>query len=109
MTKNLKIRKGDKVAIIAGQDKGKTGTVSSVMPKDMRVIVEGVNIAVKHQKPSQAFPQGGKFSKEMPIHYSNVQVLDPKVDLPSRIGFKFLSDGKKVRFAKRSAEIIDNK
>ena len=110
MTKTkLKIKKGDKVIVIAGKDKGKKGTVLSVIPKELRLVVEGINSAVRHTKPTQLNPQGGKVVKDMPIHYSNVQILDPKVDLPTRVGFKVLGDGKKVRFAKRSAEIIDNK
>ncbi len=110
MFKNkLKIKKGDKVQVITGKDKGKKGTVIRVFTAEQRLLVEGVNMHVKHQKPSHLNPQGGKISKESPIHYSNVQLLDPKVDLPSRVGYKVLEDGSKVRFAKRSGEIIDNK
>ncbi len=105
----LKIRKGDKIVVIAGKDKGKKGTVLSVIPSKLRLVVEGVNAAICHLKPTQSNPQGGKKTKDMPIHYSNVQLLDPKVELPTRVGFKMLADGKKVRFAKRSNEVIDNK
>lgn len=109
MTKiKLKIKKGDSVTVIAGKDKGKKGTVLKVMPQEMKLVIEGLNLAVKHVKPSQANPQGGRITKEMPIHYSNVQVLDPKADMPTRVGYRILEDGKKVRFAKRSKEIIDN-
>jgi large subunit ribosomal protein L24 len=107
--RKLKIRKGDKVIVIAGKDKGKKGTVLSVIPNELKVVVEGINTAIRHEKPTQLNPQGGRKSKDMPIHYSNVQILDPKVELPTRVGFKMLADGKKVRFAKRSSEIIDNK
>ena len=74
----------------------------------MKVLVGGINTVVCHKKPTQANPQGGKITKEMPIHYSNVQIIDPKVDTASRIGYKFLNDGIKIRIAKRSGEVIDN-
>ncbi len=105
----LKIKKGDKVIVITGKDKGKKGTVLSVMPKELKMVIDGINTAILHRKPTQLNPQGGRIIKNMPIHYSNVQILDPKVDLPARVGFKFLADNKKVRFSKRSGEIIDNK
>lgn len=108
MAKNkLKIKKGDKVVVITGKDKGKKGTVTKVIPSELKLVVEGVNVAIKHAKPSQANPQGGRVAKTMPIHYSNVQLLDPKVDMPTRVGYKMIED-KKVRFAKRSGEIVDN-
>lgn len=104
----LKIKKGDKVCVIAGKDKGKKGSVLKVMPQEMKLVIEGINVAIKHVKPSQINPQGGRVSKEMPIHYSNVQIVDPKTDMATRVGYKVLEDGKKVRYAKRSKEIIDN-
>jgi large subunit ribosomal protein L24 len=104
----LKIRKGDKVCVITGKDKGKTGVVLKTIPSQMKLVVEGVNVAKKHVKPSQSFPQGGVFPREQALHYSNVQILDPKTDQPSRIGYKFLADNKKVRISRRSGEIIDN-
>ena len=105
----LKIKTGHNVAVITGKDKGKNGKVLAVYPDTSRILVQGINLAVKHTKPTQLNPQGGKISKEMSIHSSNVMVLDPKVSLPSRVGFKTLEDGTKVRFSKRSNEIIDNK
>ena len=101
-----KIRKGDKVVVIAGRDKGKSGEVLRVMPKEERAVVQGVNMARRHQRqtPSQ---EGGIISKEMPIHVSNLSLRDPKDGKPTRIGYKLLQDGKKVRFAKRSGEVID--
>lgn len=102
----LKIKKGDQVVIIAGKDKGKSGNVKAVYPKALKLIVEGMNISSRHTKPTQAKPQGGKIDKEMPIHYSNVLVVDPKVSLPTRIGYDFSNDGKKIRISKRSKEII---
>ena len=104
----LRIKKGDKVIILTGKDRGKRGEVIKVFPAEMKLLVSGINIAKKHVKPSQVHPNGGIIAKEMPIHYSNVALLDPKVDLPTRVGYKILEDGKKVRVAKRSNEIIDN-
>jgi large subunit ribosomal protein L24 len=104
-----RIRKGDKVVVITGKDKGKTGEVLGIMAKDGRALVSGVNIGRKHQKQT-ASQQGGMISKEMPIHLSNLAHVDPKDDKPTRIGFKFVGEGddrKKVRFAKRSGELID--
>ncbi len=100
-----KIRKGDKVIIIAGRDKGRTGEVIEMRRADGRVLVRGVNVVKRHQKqtPTQ---EGGIISKEAPIHISNLALEDPKDGKPTRIGFKFLDDGKKVRFAKRSGELI---
>jgi large subunit ribosomal protein L24 len=108
MAKNkLKIKKGDTVVVITGKDKGKKGVVQKVITSEMKLVVEGVNVAVKHTKPSQMNPQGGRLPKVMPIHYSNVQLVDPKLDMPTRVGYKMV-DSKKVRFAKRSGEIMDN-
>lgn len=100
------IKTGDKVRVISGKDKGKEGTVTKVLPKKDRVIVEGVNMIKKHQKPSNVNPDGGIADVEAAIHVSNVQLLDPKDNKPTRIGFKEV-DGKKVRVAKRSGEQID--
>ena len=106
MAAKLKIRKGDRVIVLAGKDKGKSGEVLRVMPKEERAVVQGVNMARRHQRqtPSQ---EGGIISKEMPIHVSNLSLRDPKDGKPTRVGFKLLQDGKKVRFAKRSGEVID--
>ncbi|GHI00486.1 50S ribosomal protein L24 [Neobacillus kokaensis] len=101
----MHVKKGDKVRVISGKDKGKTGVVLSAYPKDNRVLVEGVNIVKKHSKPSQANPQGGIFSFEAPIHVSNVMPIDPKSGNPTRVGYKTV-DGKKVRVAK-SGEVLD--
>lgn len=103
----LRIKKGDKVVVIAGKDKGKTGSVLKVYPEESRVIIEGVNIVKRHTKPSQANPDGGIIEKEAPMHISNVAMADPKTGKPSRVGYKFLEDGKKVRYAKKSGEMID--
>ncbi len=102
----MHVKKGDKVMVISGKDKGKTGVILAVFPKKDRVIVEGVNIVKKHAKPSQANPQGGILNLEAPIHVSNVMPLDPKTDKPTRVGYKIV-DGKKVRYAKKSGEILD--
>jgi large subunit ribosomal protein L24 len=102
----LKIRKGDKVVVISGKDKGKSGSVLRMIPKDMRAIVQGVNLARRHQKQT-AGQEGGIISKEVPIHLSNLALRDPKDGKPTRVGYKTLKDGKQVRFAKRSKETID--
>ncbi len=101
-----KIKKGDKVVVLAGRDKGQSGEVVRVMPKDGTALVRGVNIVRKHQKQT-ANQEGGIVSKEAPIHLSNVAVADPKDGKPTRVGFKILEDGRKVRFAKRSGDLID--
>ncbi|KTR06201.1 50S ribosomal protein L24 [Aureimonas ureilytica] len=104
-----KIKKGDKVVVLAGKDKGRTGTVTQVMPKDDRAVVSGVNMVKRHQKQS-ASQEAGIVSKEAPIHLSNLSVADPKDGKPTRVGFKVVGEGenaKKVRFAKRSGEQID--
>jgi large subunit ribosomal protein L24 len=103
----LHVKKGDKVVVIAGKDKSKTGTVLAVFPKEQRVIVEGVNIVKRHTKPNPLNPEGGIIEKEAPIHVSNVQLADPKTGQPTRVGYKFLEDGTKVRYAKKSGEVID--
>ncbi|MBL4954569.1 50S ribosomal protein L24 [Neobacillus sp. OS1-32] len=101
----MHVKKGDKVRVISGKDKGKTGVILAAYPKDNRVLVEGVNIVKKHSKPSQANPQGGILSFEAPIHVSNVMPIDPKTGNPTRVGYKTV-DGKKVRVAK-SGEVLD--
>jgi large subunit ribosomal protein L24 len=103
----LKIRRGDKVVVLAGRDKGKRGEVMKAFPTENKVVVQGVNMMRKHQKqtPSQ---QGGIIAKEAPIHVSNLAIEDPKDGAPTRIGYKILDDGRKVRFAKRSGEVIDD-
>jgi len=106
MPVKLKIRKGDRVVVITGKDKGKSGEVLKVLPKDMRAIVQGVNLARRHQRQTAA-QEGGIISKEVPIHLSNLALRDPKDGKPTRVGYKTLADGKRVRFAKRSKETID--
>jgi large subunit ribosomal protein L24 len=101
----LKIKKGDHVIVIAGRDKGKHGEVVEMRPKEDRAIVRGVNVVRRHQKQT-ASQEGGIISKEAAIHVSNLALEDPKDGKPTRVGFKFLDDGKKVRFAKRSGEVI---
>ena len=102
---SLKIKKGDHVIVIAGRDKGKHGEVVEMRPKEERAIVRGVNVVRRHQKQT-ASQEGGIVSKEAPIHISNLALEDPKDGKPTRVGFKFLDDGKKIRFAKRSGETI---
>ena len=101
-----KIKKGDKVVILTGRDKGKTGEVVQVMPKEERALVRGVNLVKRHQRQTAA-QEGGIISKEAPIHLSNLAYADPKDGKPTRVGFKILDDGRKVRFAKRSGDLID--
>lgn len=102
----MHVKKGDKVMVITGKDKGKTGVILAAFPKKDRVLVEGINIVKKHAKPSQLNPQGGILSQEAPIHVSNVMILDPKTNEPTRVGYKDV-DGKKVRVAKKSGETLD--
>ncbi len=106
MSLKLKIKKGDQVVVTTGRDRGKTGEVLEVLPKENRAKVKGINIVKRHTKPSQTQP-GGIVEKEAAIHVSNLSHIDPKTKQPTRIGFKFLADGRKVRFAKRSGELID--
>ena len=101
----LKIKKGDKVQVVTGKNKGKVGDVIKVMPAENRVFVSGVNLAKKHTKPSQT-SEGGIIQKELPIHVSNVSHIDPKTNKITKVGYKTLEDGKKVRIAKKSGEII---
>ena len=101
----LRIKKGDNVIVISGNDKGKTGKVLSVAPAENRAIVEGVNLVSKHTKPNSKAPQGGIIKKEAPIHVSNLSLIDPKSNTATRVGYKVV-DGKKVRYAKKSGEEI---
>ena len=101
-----KIKKGDKVVVIAGRDKGKSGEVVRVMPTEQRALVRGVNLVKRHQRQT-AQSEGGIISKEATIDLSNLAVADPKDGKPTRVGFKVLDDGRKVRFAKRSGDLID--
>jgi large subunit ribosomal protein L24 len=103
-----KIKKGDKVVVLAGRDKGKSGEVIEVRPKEQRALVRGVNMVRRHQRQS-ASQEGGIISKEGPIAISNIAVEDPKDGKPTRVGFKILTDGKKIRIAKRSGEQIPEK
>ena len=101
-----KIKKGDTVVVIAGRDKGRSGEVIEMRRDDGRALVRGVNIVKRHTKQT-AQSEGGIISKEAPIHVSNLAVADPKDGKPTRVGFKVLEDGRKVRFAKRSGDLID--
>jgi large subunit ribosomal protein L24 len=101
-----KIRKGDRVIVTAGRDKGKRGEVRQVMPEDGRAIVVGVNLVRRHTRQT-AQTEGGIISKESTIHLSNLAILDPKTSKPTRVGFKILDDGRKVRVAKASGDLID--
>ena len=101
-----KIKKGDKVVVLAGKDKGKSGEVVEVRPADDRAVVRGVNVVRRHVKP-QGVNEGGIIAKEAAIHLSNIALADPKDGKPTRVGFKVLEDGRKVRFAKRSGDVID--
>ena len=101
-----KIKKGDRVAVLTGKDKGRQGTVLQVLPKDERVLVSGVNMVKRHTRPTQGDPQGGIKNKEATLHISNVALLDPKSGEPTRVGFRITGD-KKVRVAKKSGEVID--
>jgi large subunit ribosomal protein L24 len=101
-----KIKKGDKVVVITGRDKGKAGEVLSVSPKENRAVVRGVNLVKRHTRATMQ-AEGGIISKEAAIQLSNLQIADPKDGKPTRVGFKVLDDGRKVRFAKRSGDLID--
>ncbi len=106
MAKKFKIKKGDKVQVTTGRDKGKSGEVLRVLREDDRVLVQGVNIVKRHTRASQTNP-GGIVEKEAPLHVSNVAHIDPKSSSPTRIGYRTDEAGRKVRFAKRSGEAID--
>ncbi|GAA0488873.1 50S ribosomal protein L24 [Alkalibacterium sp. s-m-22] len=99
------VKSGDKVRVLAGKDKGKEGTVLSAMPKQNKVIVEGINIMKKHTRPTGMGQEGGIVETEAPIHVSNVQLIDPKTGESTRVGYK-IEDGKKVRYAKKSGEAL---
>ena len=104
-----RIRKGDRVVVTTGKDKGKTGEVLRVIPDDNRAVIRGINVSRRHQRQT-ASAQGGIVSKEMPIHLSNVAIVDPRDGKASRVGFKFVGEGearRKVRFAKLSGDVID--
>ncbi|MCC5908468.1 MAG: 50S ribosomal protein L24 [Balneolaceae bacterium] len=108
--KKLHVKKGDEVLVVAGNDKSLRGRVLMVNPKSERVLVEGINMRTHHEKPSQENPQGGRLKREASIHISNVMVIDPTTDEPSRIGRKRIEEeggGRWVRYAKKSGEIID--
>ena len=102
----LKIKKGDKVVILSGKDKGKHGEVTKAFPKESKVIVAGINIATRHRKATQANPQGGLERSEAPLHVSKVAIEDPKTGRPTRVRFE-INDGKKVRVAVKSGEVIN--
>ena len=102
-----KIKKGDRVQVLAGRDKGKRGEVLRVEPTENRAFVQGVNMVKRHEKPQGLNRPGGIVEKEGPIHLSNLAMSDPKDGKPSRVGFRILDDGRKVRFAKRSGDLID--
>jgi large subunit ribosomal protein L24 len=101
-----KVKKGDKVVVISGRDKGRSGEVVRVLPREDRALVRGINVVKRHQKQTMK-EEGGIVRKELPIHLSNIALADPKDGKPTRIGFKILDDGRKVRFAKRSGDLID--
>jgi large subunit ribosomal protein L24 len=103
---SAKIRKGDRVIVTTGRDKGRKGEVIKVYPSEKCALVSGVNMVKRHQRQT-ARQQGGIISKEKPVHLSNLAHVDPKTGEATRIGFKFLGDGRKVRFAKKSGEVID--
>jgi large subunit ribosomal protein L24 len=100
------IKKGDRVVVTTGRDKGKKGEVLKVFPKDDRALVQGINVVKRHQRQTQT-QQGGIVNKESTIHLSNLAHVDPKSGKATRVGFKTLNDGRKVRFAKKSGEVID--
>ena len=102
-----KIKKGDSIVVRSGKDKGRTGTVLQVMPKDGKVLVDGINVAARHRKPSQANPQGGIDRLPAPLHISKVALADPKDGKPTRVRFETNKDGRKVRVAVKSGETID--
>ena len=103
-----KIKKGDKVVVLAGRDKGKQGEVLSVIPKDNRAVVQGVNIAKRHTKPTGMGQPGGIIEREATIHLSNLMLVDSKTGKPTRVGFRVLEDGRKVRVAKATGNVIES-
>jgi large subunit ribosomal protein L24 len=102
-----RIRKGDQVEVISGEDKGKRGEVTLVLPKENRAVVQGVRLVTRHQKPRGVGQPGGIVEKEAPLHLSKLALIDPKTDRTTRVGFRRLEDGSKVRFARKSGEAID--
>ncbi len=102
-----RIRKGDRVLVISGADKGKRGDVLRVMPKEDRAVVQGVRMAKHHRKPTGLGQPGGIIEQEAPIHLSNLMLLDPKNDQPTRVGFRVLEDGRKVRVARKTGQVIE--
>jgi large subunit ribosomal protein L24 len=106
MNVKLKIKKGDEVVVLSGRDRGKKGEVLRVLPKESRVVVQGVNVMKRHSRPKPG-DAGGIVEKEAALHVSNVALADPKDGRPTRVGFKVLADGRKVRVARRSGEVID--
>ena len=102
----FRIRRGDNVVVLSGRERGKRGKVLRVLRKDARVLVQGVNMVRRHTRPSPQNP-GGVLEKEAPVHISNVAITDPKLGKPTRVGFTRLEDGRKVRVAKRSGEVLD--
>jgi large subunit ribosomal protein L24 len=101
-----KIKKGDRVIVLTGRDKGRQGDVLKVLPKESRVLVQGLNLVQRHTRPTQTDPNGGIKSKEAALHISNVALVDPKSGGATRVGFRF-EDGKKVRYAKKSGEVVN--
>ncbi len=106
MAVKFKLKKGDKVVVLAGREKGRKGEIIRMIPADERAVVSGINKVKRHTRPAAGNP-GGIVEKEAPIHLSNLAIEDPKDGKPTRVGFRFLDDGRKVRFAKRSGEVID--
>lgn len=102
-----KLKKGDPVIVLTGRDKGRKGEILKVFPKEFRALVRGVGIVTQHRKPTRANEEGQLIRKEAPIHLSNLAFVDPKTSQPTRVGFKTLDDGRKVRFAKLSGDLID--
>jgi large subunit ribosomal protein L24 len=102
-----KIKKGDRVEVITGAAKGMRGEVLQVLPKENRAVVRGVAVAKRHQKPRDLGQPGGIVEKEMPVHISNLMLIDPQTDKPTRVGFRILEDGRKVRVAKRSGNVME--
>lgn len=107
MARKFKIKKGDRVIVTTGREKGKSGEVLQVLRQEDRVLVQGVNMIKRHQRPSQINP-GGIMEKEAPLHISNVALIDPKSDLPTKVGYRMVEGGRKIRFARRSGEPIDS-
>ena len=106
MGQKFRIKKGDRVIVTTGRERGKTGDVLSVLRKEDRVLVQGINMVRRHTRPSQ-MNAGGIVEKEAPIHISNIAHIDPKTDKPTRVGYRTTDDGRKLRYAKRSGEPID--